>query len=98
MVFSDRLNGEANDETRRICSLWNTALDEASLAKLRFRVGDRVRLTEGAFVGGVGRIERLSPRSVYAYTIRMNESGDSIQAPDAQVESVDNEIKRNGPA
>jgi hypothetical protein len=39
-VFSDRMLGLSHEETLRIKADWERAIDEATLAKLRFRAGD----------------------------------------------------------
>ena len=84
-VFSDRMLGQTQEETVRIKAEWQHTLDEAALAKLRFRVGARLAVRSGPEAGNVGVVERLLLRHLHAYTIRPSE-GEPFQASDAQVE------------
>ncbi|MFM0752610.1 SIR2 family protein [Paraburkholderia strydomiana] len=85
-VFSDRMYGQQAEETLRKKALWDRAIDEAALAKLRFRVGDVLRVTSGAHAGVTGVVERLLLRHFHAYLIAPASGGKQIQASDAQVE------------
>jgi len=85
-VFSDRMYGQQAEETIAKKALWDRAIDEAALAKLRFRVGDALRVKEGPHAGVSGFVERLLLRHVHAYLITPANGGDQIQASDAQVE------------
>ena len=56
MVMSQYLDNVSKEETERICNRWNEATDRAALAKLRFREGDKIRVTEGEYKGKTGFI------------------------------------------
>lgn len=85
MVFTDRMLGIEHPETEEARAIWNRALDEASLSKLRFRVGDHLKVHSGPHVGKIGMVERLLLRHVYAYLLSPKE-GEPFQASDQQVE------------
>lgn len=85
-VFADRMLGAQAEETLKNKALWDRALDEAALSKLRFRDGDLLRVTSGPHSGATGRVERLKLRHVHAYVITPVDGGESIQASDEQVE------------
>ncbi|MFC5741588.1 SIR2 family protein [Dyella tabacisoli] len=85
-VFSDRMFGIAAPETLDKKAMWERALDEAALAKLRFRVGDRLKVVSGPNEGLSGAVERLLLRHVHAYLIKPIDDGDAFQASDEQVE------------
>jgi hypothetical protein len=53
-VFFDRMLGLTHEETMRIKAEWQHTLDEAALAKLRFRVGARLAVKSGPEAGKVG--------------------------------------------
>ena len=84
-VFSDRMLGLTHEETLRIKAEWEHTLNEAALAKLRFRVGARLSVKSGPEVGKAGVVDRLLLRHLHAYLIRPSE-GEPFQASDAQVE------------
>ncbi len=85
-VFSDRMFGIHAQETVHKRNIWERALDEAALLKLRFRVGDHIKVIEGSNVGASGIIEKLLLRHLHAYVIKPTH-GNEFQASDAQVES-----------
>lgn len=84
-VFTDRILGLAHEETLQIKSEWNRAIDEAALAKLRFRTGDHLVVISGPELGKAGVVDRLLLRHVHAYLIK-SVDGNLFQASDAQVE------------
>lgn len=86
-VFSDRMLGINAEETIRIKALWERSLDEAALSRLRFRVGDQIRVINGPHAQTSGIVERLLLRHLHAYVIR-SVQGIEFQASDAQVESA----------
>jgi len=86
-VFSDRMCGLEAEETIRKKEVWQRALDEAALSKLRFRAGDQLRVTEGEHIGKLGVVDRLLLRHLHAYVIKPSE-GDEFQVSDMQVEKV----------
>lgn len=85
MVFSDRMLGPQDTETVQARALWDRAVDEAALSKLRFRVGDLLRVHTGPHAGKGGVVERLLLRHLHAYLLRPA-SGEPFQASDQQVE------------
>jgi len=86
-VFTDRMLGAKTQETLDKMALWNRALDEPLLSKLRFRVGDRLKVVSGDHVGVSGTVEKLLLRHLHAYLIKPLDGGDLFQASDEQVES-----------
>jgi hypothetical protein len=84
-VFSDRTLGLTHDETLRIKAEWEHTLNEAALAKLRFRVGDCLVVKDGPHAGKKGPVQRLLLRHLHAYLIQPAD-GEPFQASDAQVE------------
>jgi hypothetical protein len=84
-VFSNRMRGIEDTETLEAKEVFDRARDEAALAKLRFRVGDRVKVHTGPHEGKSGNVERLLLNHLHAYLIKpANE--EAFQASDAQVE------------
>lgn len=86
-VFSDRMFGREAQETLEKMEVWNRAIDEAALAKLRFRVGDQLKVISGEKSGVSGTVEKLLLRHVHAYVIRPKNANELFQASDEQVES-----------
>lgn len=84
-VFSDRMFGIEHTETLRAKSVWERAREESALAKLRFRIGDRLGVSAGPHAGKVGIVEKLLLNHVHAYVIKPVVGGD-FQASDEQVE------------
>ena len=90
-AFSDRMFGIEAQETLEKKVFWDRAIDEAALSKLRFRVGNRLKVVSGEKAGISGTVEKLLLRQVYAYVIRPSDGEEFFQASDAQVE-VDTSI------
>ncbi len=86
-VFTDRIFGAKAQETLDKMALWNRALDESLLSKLRFRVGDHLKVVSGDYVGVSGTVEKLLLRHLHAYLIKPLDGGELFQASDGQVES-----------
>jgi|GEM_PF-6274358 len=86
-VFSDRMLGIPAQETLNKKAVWERSLDEAALSKLRFRVGEHLRIVSGPHIGIIGFVEKLMLRHVHAYVVKPAE-GDMVQASDEQVERV----------
>jgi hypothetical protein len=86
-VFSDRMLGMQHQDTVRAKSVWEQAHNEAALAKLRFRVGDRVTVSSGPHAGKLGVVEQLLLNHVHAYVIKPLD-GELFQASDVQVEGA----------
>jgi hypothetical protein len=84
MVFAKNLLGHDSDETIAITKEWNDAINAAALARLRFRVGDRVRIIEGEFAGQEGEITDLALRHLHAYSV----TGIEMRLRDDQVEAA----------
>jgi hypothetical protein len=85
-VFSDRMLGVGAQTTLDRKAVWNRAIDEAALSKLRFRVGARLNVVSGEKAGGSGTVEKLLLRHVHAYVIRPADGDELFQASDEQVE------------
>ena len=86
-VFADRMLGIEHKETISAKALWNRAIDEGALSKLRFRVNDRVLAQTGAHEGKSGTVVEVLLRHVHAYVIS-TDSGERFQASDQQVEHL----------
>ncbi len=84
-VFSDRMFGMNSEETGRIKALWNQSLDEAALSKLRFRIGDELKIVKGPHTGTSGVVVKLLLRHLHAYVVKPLH-GEEVQASDEQVE------------
>jgi hypothetical protein len=84
-VFADRILGVDVIETRELRCEWNAAIDNAALAKLRFRNGAHVRLIAGEHLGKSGTIRELGLRHLRPYLIDLSEGG-AIWAADNEVE------------
>lgn len=85
-VFSDRMLGVQAQETLSKKAMWERALDEAALSKLRFRIGARLKVISGPYAGATGTVEKLLLRHVHAYVIRQQSDETLLQASDVQVE------------
>ncbi|SFQ73572.1 SIR2-like domain-containing protein [Variovorax sp. OK605] len=85
-VFSDRMLGAEAQMTIDRKAVFNRAIDDAALSKLRFRVGDRLRVVSGEQAGISGVVERLLLRHLHAYVIRSADGGQLFQASDEQVD------------
>ena len=85
MVFTDRILGIEHPETVEVRAIWSRALDEASLSKLRFRVGDHLKVSSGPHAGKTGVVERIRFRHLYAYILAPKD-GELFEATDQQVE------------
>ncbi len=84
MVFADRMLGEGAPETLAAKAQWELALDGAALARLRFRVGDRLAISSGTHAGKSGIVARLLLRHHHAYVIDVGDG--EVYASDEQVE------------
>lgn len=85
MVFCDHMLGRQHPETIEARALWERALDEGALSKLRFRVGDHLSVRAGPHAGKAGVVERLLVRHFHAYLLKPP-AGEPFQASDQQVE------------
>ena len=85
-VFTDRMLGIDAQETQDKKAIWNRAIDEAALSKLRFRIGDRLTVVSGERAGASGTVEKLQLRHFHAYLIRAENGEGQFQASDEQVE------------
>lgn len=85
-VFTDRMLGIDDPETQDKKVVWNRAIDEAALSKLRFRIGDHLTVVSGERAGASGIVEKLLLRHVHAYLIRSENGEERFQASDEQVE------------
>ncbi|WP_158593106.1 SIR2 family protein [Pseudomonas sp. 91RF] len=84
-VFTDRMLGIDDPDTQEKKAIWNQAIDEAALSKLRFRIGDRLTVVSGESVGVTGTVEKLLLRHLHAYLIRPENGDEPFQASDVQV-------------
>ncbi|NVZ71744.1 SIR2 family protein [Pseudomonas costantinii] len=84
-VFTDRMFGIDDPDTQEKKAIWNRAIDEAALSKLRFRVGDRLTVVSGERDGVTGTVEKLLLRHLHAYLIRPDNGDEPFQASDVQV-------------
>lgn len=90
MVFADCMLGESSERTISLTEIWNEALNSATLAKLRFRQGARVKLIGGQHTGRQGVVADLMLRCVQAYQIRLDDEDEAvIFASDDEVEEVE---------
>jgi hypothetical protein len=69
-VFSDRLDGAQHERTRHLHTIWNNAIDGATLLRCRFREGDRVKVVRGDHTGAIGVVEILERRYQKPYLVR----------------------------
>lgn len=89
MVFSDRMLGETSERTISLRDIWNEALNSAALAQLRFRTGERVKITNAEHNGLQGVITTLFPRCFKAYQITLEGDDEAvIFASDDEVEGA----------
>lgn len=84
-VFTDRMLGIHASDTQEKKAIWNRAIDEAALSKLRFRVGDRLTVVSGERDGVTGTVEELLLRHLHAYLIHPDNGDEPFQASDVQV-------------
>jgi hypothetical protein len=84
-VFTDRMLGIDDPDTQEKKAIWNRAIDEAAVSKLRFRVGDRLTVVSGERDGVTGTVEKLLLRHLHAYLIRPDNGDEPFQASDVQV-------------
>ncbi|WP_010490794.1 SIR2 family protein [Pseudomonas sp. S9] len=84
-VFTDRMLGIDDPDTQEKKAIWNQAIDQAALSKLRFRVGDRLTVVSGERDGVTGTVEKLLLRHLHAYLIRPDNGDEPFQASDVQV-------------
>ncbi|WP_323830488.1 SIR2 family protein [Pseudomonas sichuanensis] len=84
-VYTDRMLGIHDPDTHEKKAIWNRAIDEAALSKLRFRVGDRLTVVSGERDGVSGTVEQLLLRHLHAYLIRPDNGDEPFQASDVQV-------------
>ncbi len=85
-VLSRALFGWGAERYRAQEAIWNRAIDQAALDKLRFREGARLRIVAGPHEGKAGVVEKILPRHFHAYLI--GTEGESVQAADDQVEAA----------
>ena len=83
-VLSNRMLGIEHEETLHAQSAWEQARAEAALAKLRFRVGNRIVVISGPHAGKQGTVEQMLLNHVHAYVVKPSD-GDQFQASDAEV-------------
>lgn len=79
-AFTDRMLGIDDPETQDKKAVWNRAIDEAALSKLRFRIGDRLTVVSGERAGTSGSVGKLLLRHVHAYLVRPENGEESFPA------------------
>jgi transcriptional regulator with XRE-family HTH domain len=84
MIYARALFGWGDDRHRHIEALWNRAVDQSALDKLRFREGAMLRIVSGPHVGKAGKVEKILTRHLHAYVIAI-EGEAPVQAADDQV-------------
>jgi len=84
-VFADRILGENAAETVKLRQEWNSAIDNAALAKMRFRCGARIKIISGEHSGNCGEITKLGLRMLKPYMVDLGESN-LVWAGDDEVE------------
>lgn len=91
-VFADRLPMIPADEKARAHELHERAIDEAQLARLRFRPGARLRVLAGPYVGRIVRVREIARRHHHAYRVEPDDDAGGLeghaQVADDQVEEV----------
>jgi transcriptional regulator with XRE-family HTH domain len=85
-IISRALFGWGSEEYVRHEAIWNRAVDQAALDKLRFREGAYLRIIAGPHEGKSGKVERILPRHFHAYLIDVG--CEQVQAADEQVEAA----------
>lgn len=83
-VISRALFGWGSEKYVRCEQIWNRAVDEAALNKLRFREGAHLRVVSGPHEGKTGNVVKILTRHLHAYVI--SAGNEEVQAADAQVE------------
>jgi hypothetical protein len=87
MLFAKNLLGPDAQETIDLTSEWNAAINASALTRLRFRVGDRVRVIVGGFNNRKGAIIKLLLRHLKSYIVKID-SGDEVQLGDDEIEGA----------
>jgi len=88
-VFADRMLGVDHPEALAAKAVWETAREEAALAKLRFRPGDDLKVIGGPHAGRQGTVDRLMLNHLHAYVIQpTSDQGEPFMAADTEVERL----------
>lgn len=85
-IISRALFGWGSEEYVRLERVWNRALDEAALEKLRFREGAHLRIVSGPHEGKSGTVVKILTRHLHAYVLDVG--NEEVQAADQQVEAL----------
>jgi len=85
LTYSERLNGYNSSQAECLRRERMEAMQNAALARLRFRQLDRVRVTSGQYAGRIGTIKELYLSHTAPYLIS-TEDGIEVQAADSEVE------------
>lgn len=75
MTYADRLFGVDDPRTVDVRRAWNKALDEASLAKIKYKVGDSVEFIAGPHDGLKGVVTEITLRHAFPYTVALENGG-----------------------
>ena len=84
-VFADRLFGTADSRTKELLSERDRNLDELLLSKLRYRVGDIVRIRIGDRGGTQGVVRKIHVRHKFAYELE-DTAGNVSSVSDEQLD------------
>jgi transcriptional regulator with XRE-family HTH domain len=85
-IISRALFGWGSEEYVRLERVWNRALDEAALEKLRFREGAHLQIVSGPHEGKSGKVVKILTRHLHAYVLDVG--SEEVQAADQQVEAL----------
>lgn len=85
MVYSDRLFGYDDSRTTAFQDEWNAALDGAARQRIRFAVGQAVRIVAGPHDGEAGVIRSVHLRSASQYLVAL---ADGREVPLADWQAV----------
>ncbi len=85
-VFSRALHSEGTGDHARIEDAWKAARDGAAWARLRFKVGDRLRVVQGKHVGNTGVVREVHPGCWQAYAIVPDAGGAELFAADDELQ------------
>jgi hypothetical protein len=84
-VFADRLFGSSDPRARQLFLEREKNLDDLLLSRLRYRIGDSVRIRSGERSGLSGTVRKLYLRHKFAYEIE-DSNGTLSSASDDQPE------------
>jgi hypothetical protein len=92
-VFADRLFGSSDQRAKQLFQEREKNLDDLMLSRLRYRIGDQVRIRSGEQSGRSGIVRKLRLRHKFAYEIE-DPGGALFSASDEQIEQCISAGKR----